>query len=118
MAKSALPISGLFELAPIAASAPQEWLDLSSADVAALSPLRHLPAAGAPVTLAWAETDPPGFKRQSKAFARAWSARGFPVTCLEVAGRNHFDILMELREPGSALSRALLGMIRGADAHV
>lgn len=110
--KSGLPISGLFDLSPIRASAPQEWLSLTEADVAALSPLRHLPQACPPLTLAWAETDPAGFKRQSAALADDWQATGAQVSCLEVPGRNHFDILMELCDADTPLSRALLGMIR------
>ncbi|WP_119838852.1 alpha/beta hydrolase [Pseudooceanicola algae] len=108
---SALPISGLFDLTPIAASAPQAWLSLSADDVAALSPIRNLPRRGAPITLAWAETDPAGFKRQSVAYAAAWAQAGFPARCLEVPGRNHFDILAELGDASTVLSRALIAQI-------
>lgn len=112
--KSALPISGLFELAPVAASFPQEWLSLDAGAVAALSPIRHPPRAGCPVVVAWAEHEAPGFKRQSAAFHAAWLGAGFTSRTLEVPGRNHFDILMELCDPDTALSRALLGLIAGA----
>ncbi|NEI73950.1 alpha/beta hydrolase fold domain-containing protein [Rhizobium lusitanum] len=106
--KSALPLSGLFELAPLAASFPQEWLSLDAQDVDALSPIRHLPRLGCPIVVAWAEKEAPGFKRQSTAFAEAWADLGHPVRMLEVPGRNHFDILMELRSEETALSQALL----------
>ena len=108
--KSALLLSGLFELAPIA-SFTREWLALDEADVAALSPLRHLPREGYPVAIVWAQGEAPGFKRQSTAFHRAWLDAGFPAQALEVPGRNHFDILMELRDPETALSRLLLELI-------
>lgn len=111
--KSALLVSGLFELAPIACFT-REWLALDDADVAALSPLRHLPREGCPVAIVWAEEDAPGFKRQSAAFHRAWLAAGFPAQVLEAPGRNHFDILMELRNPETALSRMLLALIEEA----
>ncbi|TXI05817.1 MAG: alpha/beta hydrolase [Rhizobium sp.] len=109
--KSALPLSGLFELAPVAASFPQEWLSLDERQVDALSPIRHLPRLGCPITVAWAEKEAPGFKRQSTAFAEAWQDLGHPVRSLEIPVRNHFDILMELRNEETALSQALLTMI-------
>lgn len=94
----ALPISGLFELAPVAAAFPQDWLRLTPAEVAALSPLRHLPPAGTPVTVALAASETPGFVRQSAAYAAALGTR--PVT---VAGRNHFDVILDLADPASDL---------------
>jgi arylformamidase len=111
--KSALPISGLFELAPLAASFPQEWLSLDDKQVDGLSPIRHLPRFGCPILVAWAEKEAPGFKRQSTAFADAWKDLGYPIGTLEVPHRNHFDILMELRSPETVLSKALLAMIGG-----
>lgn len=111
--KSALPMSGLFELAPLAASFPQEWLSLDEQQVETLSPIRHLPRLGCPIMVAWAEKEAPGFKRQSAAFAGAWKDLDHPVQTLEVQGRNHFDILMELRSEETALSQALLRMVGG-----
>ncbi|RWR31001.1 alpha/beta hydrolase [Sinirhodobacter populi] len=109
--KSALPVSGLFELAPIAAAFPQDWLWLSEADVAALSPARHLPRPDLPVTVARAAAEAPGFERQSRAYAAALRAQGNPVTELEIPARNHFDVLMDLADPEAALSRALVAQI-------
>ncbi|WP_438752282.1 alpha/beta hydrolase [Pararhizobium sp. O133] len=111
LVKSALPMSGLFDLAPIAASFAQEWLSLDEEAVSVLSPIRHLPRAGCPVVVAWAEGEAPGFKRQSVAFAEAWSGAGYRTQMLEVPGRNHFDLLMELRDRDTALSQALLALV-------
>lgn len=111
--RSALPVSGLFELAPLAATFPQEWLSLSEADVAQLSPIRHLPRSGCPVVLAWAGADPAGFGRQSAAFHQAWSNAGFRSRTMQVPERNHFNILMDLADAETPLAQALLGLIRG-----
>ncbi len=108
--KSAAPISGLFELAPIAAGFPQQWLSLTCDEVSALSPIRHLPSTGCPTLIAWAENEASGFKRQSGAFAQAWSDIG-NVTTLEVPGRNHFNVLLDLSNETSELSKKLLDMI-------
>jgi arylformamidase len=101
---AALPISGLFELAPIAQSHVQDWMALSAAEVASFSPLRHLPARKSPkVLVAVAETETPGFHRQSEAYARALNA---PV--LRVAGRHHFDVILDLMDTTTPLGSALV----------
>ncbi len=99
-----LPISGLFELAPIAASHVQDWLNLSQAEVEALSPLRH--AVGTARSLiAVAEHETPGFHRQSSAYADALNA-----TQITIPARNHFDVILDLMQPNTRLSKALLGL--------
>ncbi|MFN4170891.1 MAG: alpha/beta hydrolase [Pseudorhodobacter sp.] len=104
---SAMPISGLFELAPIAASHVQDWMALSPAEVAALSPARHVAGtARSLVVLAEAETE--GFRRQSAAYAESLGAE-----CLTVPGRNHFDVVLDLVDGESLLSRRLLGLVAG-----
>lgn len=110
--KSAFPISGLYELAPIAAGFAQDWLQLDADDVAELSPIRHLPARGCPIVVTWAEGEAPGFKRQSRAFHQTWSEAGFPSTAFEIAGCNHFDALVEMANPQSRASLALIDLIR------
>jgi arylformamidase len=110
--KFAMPISGLFELAPLAATFPQEWLKLSPADVHQLSPIRHIPARGCPITVAWSQAEADGFKRQSRAYADCWSAAGGEVKTIEVANRNHYNILMDWCSPETEMSQALLIGIR------
>lgn len=111
--QAAMPISGLFELAPIAKSFVQDWMTLSPEDVAALSPLRHVPQTGCPLIVAWSEGEPAGFKRQSDIYEAQWRAAGFPARKVEIAGRNHFDILMDLADPGSELSGMLVRLCLG-----
>lgn len=103
--KGAMPISGLFELAPIAASHVQEWMHLTPDEVQALSPLRHR-AGTAQTVVAVAETETAGFHRQSSAYANAVDA---PL--ITVAGRNHFDVILDLVNAETPLSRALLALV-------
>ncbi|MEO9338617.1 alpha/beta hydrolase [Mesorhizobium sp. SB112] len=111
MIRSAVLLSGLYELSPLAAAFPQEWLSLDKADVVALSPIRHLPEEGCPVLIAWAGSEPAGFKRQSRAFHDAWMKRGFVAQALEIKNRNHFDLLLDLGNADTALGREALRMI-------
>lgn len=100
---AALPVSGLFELAPLAASHIQDWMRFTDAEIAALSPLRHLPAPRVPMVVALAGTETAGFERQSTAYAQAVGAAQ-----LRIEGRNHFDVILDLCSAQTALSGALL----------
>ncbi len=104
-------ISGLFDLTPIARTFPQQWLNLSPADVVAMSPLAHLPRQGPPSVVAHARHEPAGFLRQSAAWRRAWREAGFDARLLEIDDRNHFDIILDLMDEGSEMTRALLSLI-------
>tara|TARA_R110002110_G_scaffold25867_5_gene95575 strand:+ start:4376 stop:5224 length:849 start_codon:yes stop_codon:yes gene_type:complete len=102
---AALPISGLFELAPLAASHVQDWMRFSEAEVQALSPLRHAAGTRRSVVAA-AARETAGFHRQSLAYSKAIGA---PL--LTVPGRNHFDVILDLAQPDTTLSQALLGLL-------
>lgn len=108
--RGALPVSGLYDLAPIAASHVQDWMGFTADEVAEYSPIRHLPNGGR-VTVALAAQEAAGFVRQSRAYAEALTAAGISTRWLEVPGRNHFDVILDLADADTALSRALLEMI-------
>ena len=112
---SAMPISGLFDLAPIARCFPQEWLNLSANDVAVLSPLQNIPKTGCPILNAYAAQEPAGFARQSDAFHSAWQQAGFHSEVLEIPNRTHFDVVLDLCDPTTALSKGLLDLIKAGE---
>lgn len=105
-----MPISGLFELAPLAACAVQGWMQFTPPQIERCSPIRHLPRPCKGV-VALAQTEAAGFKRQSAAYAEA---TGWPL--LEIADRHHFDVILDLAEPETALARALVSLVPGAVA--
>lgn len=102
--KGILPISGLFELAPLAGMHVNDWMQFSEAELAE-SPQRELPAGPVAAVVALARGETAGFFRQSEAYA---AAIGAPVLTIE--GRNHFDVVLDLTDPETALSKALLGL--------
>jgi arylformamidase len=114
--KGALPISGLFHLAPIAKSFAQEWLSLDDEALQALSPAEHLPRVGCPLVVAYADSEADGFRRQSAEYHRLWRDAGFPSTLIEVPDRNHFDVILDLANENTALSRALLGLVEDTNS--
>ncbi|MCV2866326.1 alpha/beta hydrolase [Albidovulum sediminicola] len=101
-----LPVSGLFELSPLAACHVQEWMRFTPAELSQ-SPLLHPPQGlrGA-LALAAGKGEAAGFHRQTAAFS---AATGWPVR--EVDGRNHFDVILDLTDRDSALSHLLLGLL-------
>lgn len=107
--QSASPISGLFDLRPLRHTHVNAWtaFDFDTATLA--SPLFHLPGRPCPILLAWGEHETDEFKRQSRIYASACREAGCSVQMLEVAGVNHFNILMQLRDPASPLCEAILG---------
>lgn len=110
--KGALPVSGLFHLAPIAKSYVQDWMALDDAAVKALSPPENLPRKGCPIVVAYAAGEADGFKRQSIEFDRLWRQAGFSSDVMEIPNRNHFDVILDLADEESALAQALLRLIR------
>jgi arylformamidase len=109
--KGAMPISGLFHLAPIAKSFVREWIALDEEAVKVLSPAENLPRKGCPVVLAYADSEAGGFKRQSAEYHRLWCDAGFFSQLIEVPDRNHFDVILDLVDENTTLSQALLALI-------
>ncbi len=102
----AMPISGLFDLAPIARCHVQDWIALTASEIDALSPLRHLPEPRPRMAVVVAETETAGFHRQSRAYA---DTVGAPL--LTVPGRNHFDVFLDLADSDSTVFRLLLDLL-------
>ncbi|MFB4319453.1 alpha/beta hydrolase [Actinomadura sp. 21ATH] len=107
--KAAMPFSGLFDLRPLQRVYVNEWLGLDTARAAALSP-GLLPAGRrCPAVVAVAEHDGTGFLDQSRRFAAHW---GDPAELMVVPDRDHFDVVLDLADAESRVSRALLALIR------
>lgn len=116
--RAALPISGLFDLRPLVGSFTDEWLDLTADEATALSPAVAVDGAGAPprAVVAVAEHDGDGFREQSRAFHAQWARRA-DSALLIVPERNHYDVFLDLADPNSALTRALLDLVAGTADH-
>jgi arylformamidase len=102
-----LPISGIFDLEPIALTYLNEKLQLSAGEIASLSPLHNLSTSLPPLCVAVGGAELPELRRQSKEYAAAARASGVAVEFMELAGHHHFSILDELARHDGALTRAL-----------
>ena len=59
-------------------------------------------------------TESPEFLRQSRDIVEAWSRAGLDCEYLEVAGTDHFSVVDELAQPGSALFARVTTLARRA----
>jgi len=109
--RGGLPISGIFDLEPIALNYLNEKLALDAAEVAAMSPLRTLNKPAGPMHVSVGGAELPELQRQSRDYAAAAQARGFPARFSVLAGHHHFSIMDELARPDGALVHDLEQMI-------
>jgi arylformamidase len=109
--RGGLPISGIFDLEPIMLNYLNEKLALDAAEVAEVSPLRTLKKPSGPLHVSAGAAELPELQRQSRDYAAAAQARGFPVRLSVLAGHHHFSILDELCRPDGALVGQLRELI-------
>jgi arylformamidase len=108
----AIPISGIFDLEPIALGVLNEKLQLSAEEIIQLSPFKNLPKHSPPISLFVGVAELPELKRQSEEYARVARGRGLPVTLTTLPDHHHFSILHELARPDGALTDALVDLIK------
>jgi arylformamidase len=112
--RGGLPISGIFDLEPIALNYLNEKLALDAAEIANLSPLRTLAKPTGPLHVSVGGAELPELQRQSRAYAEAAQARGLPVRLSVLAGRHHFSIMDEIARPDGRLVGDLKDLIAHA----
>jgi len=106
-----LPISGVYDLPPIAACYVNDALGLDAAETARLDLLTARPLLDIPVHLAVGQDESAEFRRQSLQLQAAWSPVLRHCICDQRPGRDHFDILFELSTPGAPLHAAAMAML-------
>src|SRR6266508_2341560 len=113
--RGGLPISGIFDLEPIALNYLNEKLQLDPTVIATLSPLHVLAERLPPLRMFVGGEELPELKRQSAVYADAARARGLPVELAVLPGHHHFSILDELSRPEGAITRALVELSKASD---
>lgn len=104
----AVLVSGVYDLAPVAASYVNDLAHLDDDEVAQLSPLAALPWRDVPMHVLVGADEPDQFRRQSAALVDHWRAALTRLTACCADGRDHFDVLDELTRPESTAFRAVL----------
>lgn len=105
--KGVVPVSGVFDLRPLVGTSINTALGMSLDEAARLSNALA-EAARVPAVVAWGEVETRAFQQQSRAFAAHVRAAGGRCAELELAGRNHFDVVHELADSRSPLLQMTL----------
>ena len=103
---AALPISGLFDLAPLLHTQVNDAVRMDAAEAAANSPLGLRP--NGRVHAVVGGTEGTEYTRQSRSLAEAWGG-----SWEAVPGANHFTVVMSLAAPDSALVARARAMVAG-----
>lgn len=111
----AVLVSGIFDLAPLLDTTVNNALSLTQQTAAAVSPQHLSLGRFPPAVVCWGEVETDEFKRQSIDFANAIGCAGQQKpTCFEVPGRNHFDVILDLAQPGNLLGDATVRLLNEA----
>jgi arylformamidase len=109
---AAYAISGVFDLTPLTQVSVNADLKLTDATARALSPIYWPVPAGRVLDAVVGGIESGEFLRQSKTIADAWR-QGMVETRYEaVPGKNHFDVIDALADPGSAMTKRVVELAR------
>ncbi len=103
--RTAVFISGIYDLEPVRLSFRNDVLKLSVSDAIRNSPCCNLPAEGSPIVVACGELGHAEFKRQAKGFAQTWKERFGNSQLLELPSLNHYETIETFIDQKSTLSR-------------
>jgi arylformamidase len=105
--RTAVLVSGIYDLEPIRLSFRNEVLKLDRAAEIRNSPLRVLPVSGIPIIVSYGELETDEFKRQAKDFDAVWQRRFGNSRLLELNGLNHYETIETFVDQKSKLSEAV-----------
>lgn len=106
-----MPISGLFDLRPIAESYLQADLHLSADEVAQWSPIAATPSATTQYEIVVGHDETAPFHQQAQDYAAVLARHGAAHERRSIAGEEHMSVLRQLGRVGSPIWRALAEII-------
>ncbi|CAN0479748.1 unnamed protein product [Laminaria digitata] len=112
--KASVIVSGLFDLAPIAATYINNYIQLDDTDVETLSPLCHVPPADkkmGPLILGTGEHELAEYFLHQSRYAAAWVENGHELQMCDAAGYQHFDVPSDLANADGGLHQAFSQLI-------
>jgi arylformamidase len=104
-------LSGLFDLEPLCETHINQWLQLTPQQARMLSPVHHLPEYPCALLLSVGSLEREGFQRQTQAYQNALTDAGKPALIIPGSQCHHFDLPLQLAQPDSPLTRAVLATI-------
>lgn len=107
--KGGLPVSGIYELEPLLFTSINDAVGMDKDAAFRNSPNRHAPTLQGPLLIPVGALESAEFQRQTRLLAESWP--GVPSRQMVVPGCHHYNILLELANPESALFGATLNLM-------
>jgi arylformamidase len=108
LVKGVCAISALFDMEPIRLCYLNDTLGMTPAAAERNDPLRQQYPVAAPLTVVLGDDESEEYYRQAVVMASRWSKLGYPLEMWLEQGRDHFDVVNDLRNPAAGLVRAQL----------
>ena len=109
--KGVCAISGVFDLEPVRLSYVNDVVGMTAAEAKQNSPILHSINNRCPVIFTYGDNETGEFKRQTHEYGSALEEAGIPVILSEIKDRNHFDVILDLADASSWLSRQILSQM-------
>lgn len=109
--RTAIPISGLFDLEPLALTTMQPDLRITRRDIEEASPVRLIRRVPTRMLVTLGTEEPAEFSRHSEEFLAGWRGHGNDARFLAQPGRNHFTAITDLMAPDAPLSEAIYALM-------
>lgn len=110
---AAVLVSGIYELEPLVGTTINTALQMDVHTARQQSPAL-LPLSGFPQSLVcWGAIETGEFKHQSRNFTQTLVNGGTPCEALELAQRNHFDVILDLTNIATPLGRKTMDLLGG-----
>jgi len=108
--QAAMPISGLFDLAPLVPTSINKALGLTVDEAKRLSPLNWTPPGGGHLIAVVGGAESSEFLRQSRTIVHHWGGAGLAARYHEVTGAHHFNVIAGLANPQDPLVDNLVSL--------
>lgn len=106
--KGGCAVSGIFDLEPLLQCSINETLRMDREEALRNSPMALVRKNPSPLIVAWGEVETAEWKRQNREYASQWRSVNGACEEIEIPGRNHYDIILDLNDPDSQLGRLAL----------
>jgi arylformamidase len=105
-------VSGIYDLRPLVGTSINDALGLDEATARQVSPALHSVRGFPRTVVAWGAVETREFKRQSREFAAQLQKEGTACETVEIPARNHFDVILDLANPGTLLGARTLALLQ------
>ena len=109
--KGVCAISGVYDLEPVRLSCVNDVVGMNADEAKRNSPVLHPITNRCPVIFTYGHNETGEFKRQTDDYGDVLREAGIPVTLSEIADRDHFDVILDLTDADTWLSRQVLSQM-------